>query len=70
MHTYNALTVEPGDVDRLGCVVKAPQSNGPTLVGGQELATARVPAGGENVTKVLLFEGTKNGLRFPGQGIP
>ena len=54
MYTYKALTVEPGYVDRLGWVVKAPHSYGATLVGGEELVTACVPARREKVTKVLL----------------
>ena len=62
--------MEPSYVDGLGLVVKAPQSYGATLVGGEELGARRMPAWGEKVTKVVLFEGTKDGLGFPGEGIP
>ena len=57
-------------VDGLGLVVEAPQGNGPAVVGGKELGACRVPAGGEKVTKIVLFEGTEDGLRFPGEGVP
>ena len=39
-----ALTMEPSYVDGLGLVVKAPQSYGATLVGGEELGARRMPA--------------------------
>ena len=57
-------------VDGLGLVIEAPQGNGPAVVGGEELGACRVPAGGEKVTKVVLFEWTEDGLRFPGEGVP
>ena len=70
MHNKSSLTMEPCYVDGLGLVVNAPQGNGPTLVGGEELGARRVPAGGQEITKVVPFEGTKDGLGFPGEGIP
>ena len=62
--------MKPCHVDGLGCVVKTPQSYGPTLVGGEELGPGRVPARGENVTKAVLLEWTKDGLGLPSEGIP
>ena len=70
LYKHKTLTMKSCYVDGLGLVVKAPQSYGPALVGGEELGARCVPARGENVTKVVLFERTKDGLWFPGESIP
>ena len=62
--------MEPGDVDGLGGVVKVPDGDGTALVGGEELRASSMPTGGENVSKVVFLEGTKDGLWFPSEGIP